>query len=75
MLAAVNEPRAALCIEGCERQRRLFVNGALLLTLNASFLSDEGVKGGKRFTGSCVGLAAVGIGTADFIAYSEEMQI
>ncbi|MBQ9264010.1 MAG: family 43 glycosylhydrolase [Clostridia bacterium] len=37
------------------------------------YLTDEGLKMGKRFTGAMLGLAAVGVGEAAFHAYEEAM--
>ena len=39
----------------------------------AEYLTDEGLKGGKRFTGALVGFAAVGAGQAVFGNIREEM--
>lgn len=41
--------------------------------LDAAYLSDEGVKDGKRFTGATLGMAAVGGGEAVFTRYQERM--
>lgn len=40
----------------------------------AEYLTDEGLKSGKRFTGALVGLAAVGTGRAVFSNMREEMR-
>ena len=37
------------------------------------YLTDEGLRMGKRFTGAALGLAAVGKGEAVFTDYTEEM--
>lgn len=42
-------------------------------TLTALYLSDEGVRMGKRFTGATLGMAAVGSGAALFANYEEQM--
>lgn len=44
-----------------------------LLTLDAVYLSDEGVRTGKRFTGATQGIVAVGCGHASFTGYQEQM--
>lgn len=41
--------------------------------IRAFYLADGGVKGGKRFTGATVGLAAVGEGSALFTGYQDNM--
>lgn len=68
---------ARLLIEGCGIERRLFYfDGAekkLLSVLRTSYLSDEGLKMGKRFTGATLGMAVVGSGHAVFTEYVEEM--
>lgn len=54
--------------------RSLYVNGAKVLTLeNVTYLADEGVSIGKRFTGAMTGVYAVKT-TASFtdLAYQEE---
>ena len=43
-------------------------------TFRAEYLTDEGLQGGKRFTGALVGLAAVGAGQAVFRNVREEMR-
>ena len=44
-----------------------------LATLDARYLSDEGVQGGKRFTGATLGMAATGEGSVLFSTYEEQM--
>lgn len=44
-----------------------------LATLHADYLTDEGVRGGKRYTGATVGLAATGGGSAAFRHRTESM--
>ena len=72
MLGTVAGSSVSLSIEGRERFRTLRWAGGER-TLDASYLSDEGVKGGKRYTGACVGLYAVGTGSAAFTEYDEDM--
>ena len=54
-------------------RRTLSVDGVTLAALEAPFLSDEGAKGPKRFTGTLNGLAAIGSGWADFTGFREEL--
>lgn len=72
-----NSKTAVLRIEADGCARKLFCQqGAemkLLLTLDAVYLSDEGLKMGKRFTGATLGMAAVGKWKAVFSAYQETM--
>lgn len=62
--------------DGCERKLFCENDGVMkqLAVLNAVYLSDEGLKMGKRFTGATLGMAAVGCGTASFTAYQETME-
>ncbi len=43
------------------------------VSFRAEYLTDEGLKIGKRFTGALLGLAAIGEGTARFREYHEDM--
>ena len=67
---SVSGSEAFLQMEGDGFRRKLFLRQGeeytLMETLRADYLCDEGVPGGKRFTGAAVGLAAVGAGTAAF---------
>ena len=70
-------PAAMLRIAADGSRRELFCrNGEVwesLCTLSAAYLSDEGVRMGKRFTGATLGMAAVGKGSAVFTDYQEQM--
>lgn len=44
------------------------------IAFRVDYLTDEGLRMGKRFTGATVGLAAVGAGDAAFFGYLEEMK-
>ena len=67
------------------RQARLQIKGSGLtrcascaespkaLSFRVEYLTDEGLRMGKRFTGAALGLAAVGKGEAVFTDYTEEM--
>ena len=62
---------AELGVTGSGTTRRLMIRCGsgweYLGTLEAEYLSDEGLTGGKRFTGALLGLAAVGRGEAAFL--------
>ena len=55
--------------KGMERQLRLKAEGAAPICsgLHTGYLSDEGLTGGKRFTGAALGLAALGKGSVTFL--------
>ena len=42
--------------------------------LDASYLSDEGLRMGKRFTGATLGMAAIGSGETLFADYREHYE-
>ncbi len=69
--------RAGLRIEGSAFLRKAGRSAgdkwAPVTEFEAGYLSDEGVKGGKRFTGATVGLAAVGEGSVLFTGYEDAM--
>ena len=73
-LGILSSPIVALAVAGDGFDRRLMVNGRAILSIRADYLCDEGVQGGKRFTGALVGIAAVGKGRALFTNYQDEMQ-
>lgn len=54
--------------DGLARHLRLLTEGKepVALSFTAPYLSDEGLTGGKRFTGATLGLAAVGEGPVSF---------
>ena len=72
ILGTVTGEACTLTVEGRERHRTLCWEDGTC-ALDAAYLSDEGVKGGKRYTGACVGLYAIGGGSADFTDYTEDM--
>ena len=55
--------------KGLERQLRLKAEGAapICSDLQTGYLSDEGLTGGKRFTGATLGLAALGKGSVTYL--------
>lgn len=66
-----------LRIEGQAMQRKLCrltgCEWTPVAQICTPYLADGGVKGGKRFTGATVGLAAVGEGSVLFTGYEDEM--
>ncbi|MBR1584681.1 MAG: family 43 glycosylhydrolase [Clostridia bacterium] len=66
-------PAAALTVEGDGFTRRLLCENIEVGVFRAEYLCDEGVQGGKRFTGALVGVAAVGQGTAALNDYRDAM--
>ena len=74
-LGQVQGWKAVLCVEG---RGFSFTAGCPASggtkEFRAEYLSDEGLKTGKRFTGTLVGLAAVGRGQAVFEKIREEMR-
>lgn len=66
--------RAVLSITADGAKRELRLDGQSLCTIDALYLSDEGVRMGKRFTGATLGMAAVGSGEAVFARYEEQMK-
>ena len=77
-LRSLRSFEACLSAEGRGLTRALYLcdgpEKELLLTLRADYLSDEGLTGGKRFTGAALGLIAVGSGTAVFSSCSFRFQ-
>ena len=77
-LRSLRSFEACLSAEGRGLTRALYLcdgpEKELLLTLRADYLSDEGLTGGKRFTGAALGLMAVGTGTAVFSSCSFRFQ-
>ena len=73
MFQALDGPQAVLSVEGNGLERRLEMDYAgkrqLIGVIRAEYLSDEGVSGGKRFTGALLGLAALGKGKAVFSGF------
>ena len=70
---ALDGPQAVLSVEGNGLERRLEMDYAgkrqPIGVIRAEYLSDEGVSGGKRFTGALLGLAALGKGKAAFSGF------
>ena len=70
----VPSPEAALLIRAEGLLRTLCVQEKdecrPIASIRTEYLCDEGVTGGKRFTGALCGLAAVGRGTASFRSFS-----
>lgn len=66
-------PVAGLAVEGEGFARRLYLESGQertpLATLSVDYLSDEGLTGGKRFTGPLLGIAAVGSGSVSFFCH------
>ena len=77
LLADWDSPVISLCVEGDGLQRTLLYQTAegwqTAAVLDAAYLSDEGLRMGKRFTGATLGVAAVGSGEAVFEDYQEHM--
>ena len=77
LLAEQDAPVISLSIEGNGLERRFSYQTAkgwqTAAVLDASYLSDEGLRMGKRFTGATLGMAAVGNGEAVFEDYQEHM--
>ena len=69
-LARVKGPAVRLAVRGAGLERRLCLmedgRETLALSLRTEYLCDEGLSGGKRFTGALLGLAAVGSGEVVF---------
>lgn len=73
-LGAVGGLQATLRIAGTGLSRRACCEDCGSgRDFRVEYLTDEGYRGGKRFTGATLGLAAVGEGTAFFRAYEEKM--
>ncbi len=70
-LAALSTTAARLTVTGDGLTRRLAVDGREVGSGRTEYLCDEGLTGGKRFTGAMLGLAAVGDGEATFTDYQE----
>ena len=72
-----NAPAAELRVEGTGLRRRLMhrEGGAWRedAQIDVSYLSDEGLAMGKRFTGATLGMACIGRGEAVFEDYQERM--
>ena len=77
-LCSIPGSEAFLRLEGNGFRRKLFLGqgeeDAPMETLRVDYLCDEGVSGGKRFTGATVGLAAVGSGQAVLSEFSLSFQ-
>lgn len=73
-LGSVPGERAALEISGSELTREAAcADTGARVGFRIDYLTDEGLKLGKRFTGAMLGLAAVGSGEGAFEAYEEAM--
>ena len=73
-LARLPGTQATLTAEGRGLTRRLACPEAgVERVIEIRYLTDEGLGGGKRFTGAALGLAAVGTGGAIFTHYQEAM--
>lgn len=66
---------ALLGVTGDGFERQFTVDGQEVGSLRTEYLCDEGVQGGKRFTGAMVGLCALGGGWAVFTDYTDAMQM
>ena len=66
--------KAMLSIAASGARRELCLDGECLCVIDAAYLSDEGLRMGKRFTGATLGMAAVGSGEAVFTCYEETMK-
>ena len=77
-LRVLEASSACLFVEGRGLSRSLYLcrdqQKELLLSLSASYLSDEGLSEGKRFTGAALGLVSVGKGTAAFSSLALQFQ-
>lgn len=73
-LMTVTGVTAELAVSGNGVLRKLMIRSGggweYLCSLEADYLSDEGITGGKRFTGALLGLAAVGAGEAAFLNHT-----
>lgn len=73
-LGMIWEQRAMLTVSGSGLERTVQWGSADQKTsLRIDYLTDEGLKMGKRFTGALLGIATVGKGGAVFREYREEM--
>ena len=74
VLARAAGTKIRLAVRGDELTRRFLVGpqGAEAAALRTEYLCDEGLQGGKRFTGALYGLAAIGSGEAAFRPTEEE---
>ena len=66
--------KAKLRITASGAKRALWLEEERLCEIDAAYLSDEGLRMGKRFTGATLGMAAVGSGEAVFTRYEETMK-
>jgi len=77
-LCSWSGPKADLRIEADGLKRRLMhqtqEGWQTDAELDAAYLSDEGLRMGKRFTGATLGMAAIGKGKAVFTSYQEQME-
>ena len=72
-LRDLSGPSALLEITADGFDRLLKANGEEVRSLRTEYLCDEGVQGGKRFTGALLGLTALGGGQAVFTDYADKM--
>ena len=73
-LGRILDVRAAVEISGRGLDREAFCPATgQRAAFRVDYLTDEGLRMGKRFTGAALGLAAVGRGEATFNAYEEAM--